>query len=99
GGRRGVGRGAGSLMLRGGGQSLSARDNELWPCRRLQFRTCDPGYARYCMASCETVADRRLATHLGYRTFRVRLPEQPLDEGGFVCPASEAGSSPRARRR
>src|SRR5262245_14208228 len=62
-----------------------------WTGYTHRFRTCDPGYARYCMASCETVADRRLAIHLGYRTFRVRLPEQPLDEGECVCPASEEG--------
>ena len=62
-----------------------------WTGYTHQFRTCNPGYARYCMASCETVADRRLALRLGYRTFRVRLPEQPLDEGEFVCPASEEG--------
>src|SRR5262245_49448800 len=62
-----------------------------WTGYTHQFRTCDKGYARYCMASCETVADRRLALRLGYRTFRVRLPEQPLDEGEFVCPASDEG--------
>jgi hypothetical protein len=62
-----------------------------WTGYTHQFRTCDPGYARYCMASCETVADRHLALRLGYRTFRVRLPEQPLDAGEFVCPASEEG--------
>jgi hypothetical protein len=43
------------------------------------------------MASCETVADRQLALQLGYRTFRVRLPEQPLEAGEFLCPASQEG--------
>jgi hypothetical protein len=62
-----------------------------WTGYTHQFRVCDRGYARYCMASCETVEDRRLALSLGYRTFRVRLPEQPLDEGEFVCPASAEG--------
>jgi hypothetical protein len=62
-----------------------------WTGYTHQFRTCDRRFARYCMASCETVADRRLALQLGYRTFRVRLPEQPLDEGECVCPASEEG--------
>ncbi len=64
-----------------------------WTGYTHQFRTCDSGYARYCMASCETVADRRLALRLGYRTFRVRLPEQPLDAGEFVCPASDEGGN------
>jgi hypothetical protein len=32
-----------------------------WTGYTHQFRTCNPGYARYCMASCETLADRQLA--------------------------------------
>jgi hypothetical protein len=62
-----------------------------WTGYTHAWRTCDKAYARFCMASVETVADRRLALSLGFRTFRVRLPEQPLDEGEFVCPASEEG--------
>ena len=63
-----------------------------WTAYTHQWRTCDRGYARYCMASCETVEDRQAAMSLGYRTFRVRLAEQPIDAGEFVCPASaEAG--------
>jgi hypothetical protein len=64
-----------------------------WTGSTHQFRTCDRGYTRYCMASCETIADRRFALRLGYRTFRVRLPEQPLDAGEFVCPASDEGGN------
>jgi len=60
-----------------------------WTGYTHQWRTCDRRYARVCMASCETVEDRRAAKALGYRTFRVRLPEEALDEGEFVCPASE----------
>jgi hypothetical protein len=54
-----------------------------------QWRSCDPGYARYCMASCETPADREHALSLGYRTFRVRVAGQGLEPGEFECPASE----------
>jgi hypothetical protein len=54
-----------------------------------QWQTCDPGYARFCMASVETPAQRLAAIELGYRTFRVRLPDQPLEPGEFVCAASE----------
>jgi hypothetical protein len=28
---------------------------------------------------------------MGWRTFRVRLPDQPVLENEFVCPASEEG--------
>lgn len=57
-----------------------------------QWRVCDPAYAKYVMASCETVEDRQAAMGRGYRTFRVRLADQPLDQGEIVCPASaEAG--------
>lgn len=60
-----------------------------WAGYSHNWRTCAPGYARYCMASCETAGDRELALALGYRTFRVRLPEEPLEVGEFACPASE----------
>jgi hypothetical protein len=59
-----------------------------WTGYTHQWRSCAPAYAKYCMASCETVQDRRLAMAIGYRTFRVRLPEETLDRGEFVCPAS-----------
>jgi hypothetical protein len=63
-----------------------------WTGYTHQWRTCDPAYARYCMASVEKAEDRNLALRKGYRTFRVRLPEQPIDKGEFICPASaEAG--------
>jgi hypothetical protein len=57
-----------------------------------QWRTCHPAYAAYCMASVETAAQRLEAIAKGWRTFRVRLPNQPIEPGEFVCPASqEAG--------
>jgi hypothetical protein len=57
-----------------------------------QWKACDPAFARLCMASVETPAQREAAMALGYRTFRVRLPEQPVEPGEFTCPASaEAG--------
>jgi hypothetical protein len=60
-----------------------------WTGYTHQWKSCDRAYARFCMASCETVEDRRLALKLGYRTFRVRLPEEPVEDGEFICPASE----------
>jgi hypothetical protein len=57
-----------------------------------QWRTCDPAYASLLMASADKPADRVAANLKGYRTFRVRSPEQPLDRHEVVCPASaEAG--------
>ena len=37
-----------------------------------QWRKCDPNYAKYCMASCDSPVDVVLATGLGYRTFFVQ---------------------------
>ncbi len=63
-----------------------------WLAYTHQWRECPTTYSRYCMASCETEADRTAAVALGYRTFRVRLASQPLTQGEFTCPASaEAG--------
>jgi hypothetical protein len=66
-----------------------------WTGYTHQWRTCDRRFAQFCMASCETVEDRRLALEMGYRTFRVRLPEEPVDDGEFVCPASEEAGKRR----
>jgi hypothetical protein len=60
-----------------------------WTGYTHQWRTCEAGFARLCMASVETPAQRLEALEKGYRTFRVRLPEQPIEQGEFVCPASE----------
>lgn len=54
-----------------------------------QWRTCNPALRRYCMASCDTAAERSAALAMGWRTFRVRTPSEPLAPGEFVCPASE----------
>jgi hypothetical protein len=68
------------------------RVSKHWTGYTHAWRTCDPKYKAFCMASCETVADRREALSMGYRTFRVRLPEGAIDSGEFLCPASqEAG--------
>ena len=65
-----------------------------WTGYTHQWRTCDPIYARWCMASCVTEDERRAAKALGYRTFRATM-NNAFDEklpGEVVCPASiEAG--------
>jgi hypothetical protein len=60
-----------------------------WTCYTHQWRWCDQRLARLCMASVETPCQRQEAVRLGWRTFRVRLAEQPLLENELACPASE----------
>lgn len=51
-----------------------------------------PELAAYCMASCDSEADRLQAKFLGFRTFRVRGETELKLPGEAVCPASaEAG--------
>ena len=49
----------------------------------------------WCMASVDSTAERTLATLQGWRTFRVRTPQQPVEPGEFVCPASAEGGKKR----
>ena len=50
------------------------------------WRTCDPEFKNLVMASCQTEADYFEAVAAGWRTFRVRLAEQPLLAGEKACP-------------
>jgi hypothetical protein len=57
-----------------------------------QWRACDPRFAQYTMASCDTQADHDEAKAKGWRTFRVRTADEALNAREIVCPASsEAG--------
>jgi hypothetical protein len=61
-----------------------------WTGYTHQWRNCDTAYSKWCMASCENIADRNLARELGYRTFRItdrdaRQDRRPME---IVCPAS-----------
>ena len=64
-----------------------------WTGYTHQWRTCDPAFARWCMASCETAADRLQAQALGYRTFRATPLDPRADrlQQEIVCPASSEG--------
>lgn len=56
-----------------------------------QWRSA-PEFARYCMASADSPSDRAAARMLGFRTFRVRGENDPLEHGEVQCPAAkEAG--------
>ncbi|TXM69647.1 hypothetical protein [Methylobacterium sp. WL120] len=55
-----------------------------------------PYLSAFCMASCDSQADRDAAKALGFRTFRVRAKDEPLAEGEGHCPASvEMGKATR----
>jgi hypothetical protein len=54
-----------------------------------QWRVADPAFAEFCMASTDSVAERRLARSKGYRTFGVRALGTERERGVVACPASE----------
>ncbi|WP_298962363.1 hypothetical protein [uncultured Methylobacterium sp.] len=55
-----------------------------------------PYLAQFCMASCDTEAERTEAKALGFRTFRVRARGERLMPGEGQCPASnEMGKATR----
>ena len=43
----------------------------------------------FCMASVNSAADARKAHDLGWRTFRVRRPDEPIEPNEITCPASK----------
>jgi hypothetical protein len=52
------------------------------------WQTADPGFAEFCMASADSVADGVAARRRGYRNFIVRSPGEPKPVGAIVCPAA-----------
>jgi hypothetical protein len=68
------------------------RLSEFWTGYTHRWADCDQGLRRWLMASVDSPEEFRRARALGWRTFRTRLPEEPLLAGEFVCPKSaEAG--------
>jgi hypothetical protein len=56
------------------------------------WRSCEPRWRDVCMASVVTPEDRQAAQAAGWRTYRTRLEDEPLEADEIVCPAShEAG--------
>lgn len=56
------------------------------------WRTCDPRFQRYLMASVDSWEEANRAQDLGWRTYRVRRVDEGLRLAEIVCPASdEAG--------
>lgn len=63
-----------------------------WTGYTHQWQTADRRLRRYLMASVETEEQAKDATRLGWRTFRVRGPDEPIVAGEITCPAApEAG--------
>jgi hypothetical protein len=56
-----------------------------------QWRTAYPGLREYCMASVDTPSELMEARAAGWRTFRVRLENEPVATREAVCPASHEG--------
>ena len=53
------------------------------------WRTCDPRWKRYVMASCDSGADYLEAKKHEWRTFRIRRPDEPAAPRELPCPASK----------
>ena len=54
-----------------------------------RWAECDQRFRRIAMASTDTVTETLLARKMGWRTFRTRLPGEPLLPFEFDCPKSE----------
>ena len=54
------------------------------------WKTCDSRFAKYCMASADSLTESKQAQTMGYRTFRVGTFAESLVKGKeFLCPASK----------
>lgn len=70
-----------------------------WTGYTHQWRTCDPRFSMFLMASADSPEDRYEATSKGWRTFRIRLPSETLLLGEIICPASnEVGKKTTCER-
>ena len=56
-----------------------------------QWKNCDPRFKKIVMASVDNIKEMKQAHAMGWRTFRVVLPEDKPTQAEFVCPASDEG--------
>ena len=56
-----------------------------------QWRTCDPRFRELLMASVDSPEEHAEAKAMGWRTFRIRTPDEELLRRERVCPASAEG--------
>lgn len=65
---------------------------DFWTGYTHQWRRGHNDYKKYCMASCDTYDEVKLAINKGWKPFYVRRESDPIPERSFTCPASkEAG--------
>lgn len=56
-----------------------------WTGYTHQWRDCDRRWQKYLMASVESKRDLHVANSMGWRTFRVILPEEKPEVGEIMC--------------
>ena len=69
-----------------------------WTGYTHQWRTCNPGFSRWLMASCDTTGDVLTAEAAGWRGFRAAPSDEPDHHPNrlpseIVCPAAEEAGS------
>lgn len=61
-----------------------------WTAYTHQWRTCDPTYREFCMASVDSEEEKYEAQALGYRTYRVKSQGSTVvHDDEIVCPATQ----------
>ena len=50
-----------------------------------QWKNCDTKLSNFTMASVDNLQEKRLANRLGFRTFRIRQPDEPLESDEVAC--------------
>lgn len=73
--------------------SRLARAADGWTGYTHQWRWCDRGFADYVMASADSVADRRAARELGYRSFMVLPAGAGAPDRATLCLSVARGTS------
>ncbi len=66
-----------------------------WTAYTHAWKYADPRLQNICMASVDTPTEQKEATAVGWRTFRVRTEDSPLEDHEFSCPASEESGNIR----
>jgi hypothetical protein len=72
--------------------------SKAWLGYTENWRHGEQALRKYCMASVHTPTELELAKSLGWKTFRVKLPEEIIDSNEFICPKSKPEDSPGYRQ-
>ena len=65
------------------------RTGGLWTSYTHQWKTCDPSYKDFCVASVDNLQELQEARAMGWRTFRTLTDSDVLQKGEFNCPATD----------